>query len=333
MTKQNYEKINIIKRDGIGDLLIFLLAARSRGVDLNHQNFTFYTKPSTSEFVRLLLPLAGTLKRPYFSLKQRKNCVAILPVYTDILGEKHKRFGIFTSKLTYSLGQFSHKNPVKRFLNKVVRIAVSTHRTTEQLEYDRYISFIDHLINSEVLIRDNYLSKKISNKRARDERIITIFPGASELEKRWSCSNFLSTAQELKKFAKINIVLGPAEKDIKTVVKNWAQVNNLSINFHMCPSPEKLVELVNDSSLVLSNDSMAVHLAAYLGVPGICTAWGVRQNRFLGHLSHFNIKVISEHCDFLPCYKCVLAGEDEFKCIKKIPVAKVVQAAKQLILG
>jgi len=328
MVKNKYKDYHIIKRDGIGDFFIFLLSSRDSGVDFNNSRFVFHTNAVTHEFVRLLLPLARTSNDFSFSIVARSESVAILPTYTDIFGAGSKRLGYALSKNIYSMGQFVHKNPLKRVLNAFARIGIKRHIVKDKTEYDRYISFINFLLKEKILDAKAITDDLKSENSEKNLRRIAIFPGASECDKRWHYKKFILTASKLQHFAEVNIILGPSEEHLEDAVLMSALKYGCKINMHICPSAHALVDLLQNSSLVISNDSMAIHLAAYLGVPGICTAWGVRQDRFLGHLTNHNIIIVSECCHFLPCERCILVGDERLKCIKNIKVENVVELAE-----
>ena len=341
MNKKKYASLNIIKRDGIGDFLIFLLSANQIKINLNHIKLTFYTKELTAEFGRILLPDARFKSEESFlglirDFPGRKNKLSIISTYSDSVGGKHKRIGLLLGCKSISMGQFSHRNPLKYLANNFGRLFISVVKIKEKNEFYRYLKFIEHLVDEKIFNHGERIEPAFDREKkstSSDTKLITIFPGASELEKRWSIDKFLHVAAELNKFGEVNIVLGPEEEELAEPVRQWLKNSPENINLLVKLGARELIELVSRTDLVISNDSMAIHLAAYLKVPSVCIAWGVRQFRFLSHLTDFNVDVISESCQLLPCVRCGRPEEERFSCIRDVTVERVLDAAREKLVG
>ena len=75
-------------------------------------------------------------------------------------------------------------------------------------------------------------------------------------------------------------------------------------------------------SLLLTNDTGTMHLAALLGVP-VVAVFGSTEPRLTGPLGNGHI-ILRHHVECSPCFlrECPI----DFRCMRAIPVAAVIQA-------
>jgi ADP-heptose:LPS heptosyltransferase len=117
-------------------------------------------------------------------------------------------------------------------------------------------------------------------------------PGSNEDYKKWNPIHYAQLIQNLKdQHPDLNykVMCGPGEEHLGDIIKNHCKsaeiINMKDIN--------KLIGLVNESLLVVSNDSAPVHIAIAYGRPFICIFNGSRYGRFIPYLNISNKNYIT----------------------------------------
>jgi ADP-heptose:LPS heptosyltransferase len=126
---------------------------------------------------------------------------------------------------------------------------------------------------------------------AQNESIV-IFPGGSESGKRWSAENFHQLCNKIITKLKTNIILtgGKDEVAIGEEISNGFSTAHLS-NKTGTLSLVELSAVIGGSKLLISNDSVAVHLAVALNIPVICLSKGDLYGRFIPYPKHIYNKL------------------------------------------
>ncbi len=110
---------------------------------------------------------------------------------------------------------------------------------------------------------------------------VTLFPGASRKEKIWGHNNFKEIAELLINEYSYNIVLsgGKNEKEISQNIYNSLPAGKV-FNLTSKTALPGLAKIINESELLISNDTAAVHIAASVNKTFICISNGERFGRF-----------------------------------------------------
>jgi ADP-heptose:LPS heptosyltransferase len=110
---------------------------------------------------------------------------------------------------------------------------------------------------------------------------VVLFTGASRKEKIWNHNNFKEIAEFLINKYSYNIVLTGGEKEKATSFKIYdslppGKVFNLTSKTDL----PGLAKIINESEMLVSNDTAAVHIAASVNKTFICISNGERFGRF-----------------------------------------------------
>ena len=163
------------------------------------------------------------------------------------------------------------------------------------------------------------------------DMLVAIHPAASCPSKRWAPQSFARVADELvRKFGvKIVVVSGA---DARPFVKDMtSRMRNDVIDFSGKTKVGELGSLLKRASLLISNDSGPVHVAAALGVSVIAIFGrkdsGLSPTRWkpLGKddiIFHKNVG-----CQICLAHNC----RNEFKCLKAVTVEEVLKASRKLL--
>ena len=99
-----------------------------------------------------------------------------------------------------------------------------------------------------------------------NKRLIGLFPGAGNISRRWDLEKFAALAENFSSAANTQLIvfLGPEEADLREAVESkflsdTAIIDKLSLT--------EFVAALSKLSVLVSNDTGAIHLAAMVGTP------------------------------------------------------------------
>ncbi len=177
-------------------------------------------------------------------------------------------------------------------------------------------------------------SERVQELLRRHVAPIAVFPGSSWYTKQWYWENFRDCIYELRKQNHSIFLLG-AESDRK-ICEEIAQsfkddpgVQQLAGHLSL----DETMTLVSQSKLVISNDSMAVHLASALAIPNVVIYCAT--SPAFGFTPWHNKAMIVERED-LDCKPCSRHGSMSCPtgtqaCFRKLEARVVIEAAQELM--
>lgn len=178
------------------------------------------------------------------------------------------------------------------------------YRKNPQL-MDIYLDAISPVIK--VLNRDEFnFQPKELNSAGR----ILIQPFAGWKEKEWNLKKFLCLAEQLKRIYDVSVIvpIGQIDSDV------LFEIFNLDINIIQTTSIEELIDLINECSLFIGNDSGPVNIANFLGKPTV-TIFGSTNPIFtitkVAHQKYITKELI---CSAKANEKFCLTGLAQYKC-------------------
>jgi ADP-heptose:LPS heptosyltransferase len=168
-----------------------------------------------------------------------------------------------------------------------------------------------------------------------DTPYCVIVPGASWAPKTWPIHNFAQVAQHIQSQNGLKIVLcGTANE--QTLCHQLALACGVDVfDFSGKTSLSQFVELIRHATLVVANDSSAVHIAAATGVRAICVLGGGHYGRFLPYqLETSSVPecmptVLNEDMECYGCHwRCKYLTEPEqlVPCVSRVSFHRVVSA-------
>ena len=159
---------------------------------------------------------------------------------------------------------------------------------------------------------------------------ICIAPGAAHFTKQWPKEHYVELIMSLKGTNEIILLGGPAEKETADWIQQETGIKN---NFVGKTTFEESAKLINNSKLVICNDSSLMHLATALKKP-VLTFFGSTVEEFGFFPYNTRHKVLEDKN--LDCRPCTHVGrsscpKEHFKCMKIIlPKNAFVEANKLL---
>ena len=147
-------------------------------------------------------------------------------------------------------------------------------------EFDRNKEFFEKWLGNKITITKPCIEPGDTGiTKYLPEQYIVIFPGASIEQKRWNVDNFTAVCRFILDNYPYDIVITGAEKEIsENITKKIAGPRVISLASKT--SLLQLAEVISKSALLISNESVAVHLAAAVDKRFVCISNGERLGRF-----------------------------------------------------
>jgi ADP-heptose:LPS heptosyltransferase len=152
----------------------------------------------------------------------------------------------------------------------------------DTFEFCRNREFVSSLLHEKVLLSKPFIDVSVINTGKKPAGIYAVlFFGASTANKIWDVKNFIETGKYLVNEYNLNIVLagGSKEKEDSHLFTEALPVGKVTDLCGNTSIPE-LARIISDSSILISNESMAVHLAAAVDKNFVCITNGERIVRF-----------------------------------------------------
>ena len=186
-------------------------------------------------------------------------------------------------------------------------------------QVEKYASFLGYKPQKLKLYQKPFIYKN---------KTIGLNPGATYgSAKRWYPKEFAKVADMLSKEYGYDIIIfgGPNEKDIAKEIEENLHIKNF-INLAGKTSVKELIEKIAGLSLLITNDSGPMHIAAAYQVPTIAL-FGPTNHKETSQWSNPNGYIISKYLDCAPCMKreCPLKHH---KCMKDITAKDVISMIK-----
>lgn len=171
---------------------------------------------------------------------------------------------------------------------------ISNKYYTKLLNINNKIQF-EFFRNSEILrkfleydVFSLELSLPIKKNNTKSEISVTVFPDAASNYRQWSPKHFARCIETLTKEYNIKIVvLGKNYNISQVLMKELKHVENIS-DLTGKTTLIDLINHINESYLLLSNDTGVVHIAAALNTPVICISNGNHYKRFVPYPDELN---------------------------------------------
>ena len=188
------------------------------------------------------------------------------------------------------------------------------------LEYKRQMPVLNITEEGKKFADEFLLNHKINPA----EKIIGIHTGCGSLfpDRKWSIERFSELIEMLDE--KIIIFTGPREKEINKKLETKDNV----IIADTSKSLQHLAALISKCSLVLTGDTMAVHIAAALKIPTVVLFGPTNEHEIEIYDNGVRISSPSKHA---PCYKHLCEMHGGPKCVDEISANDVCTAIKNII--
>lgn len=290
------KKILILRKDGLGDCILFLPALAVLRKYYNNEQITLVFPGIAEGLAPLLMDMDNIIwfnhkkfSRNIFyrakfllGLKKAGYDIAIYPTVT------REPIGDFMMKITRAKNIFGFSNSNDSIYSKVIKIPDSIN-----LEIDRDMFLANEItgvkshvefpsIHIDKFSQSNYL--EIVNKYSLSaKKYVIIFPGAGAEYRIWPHDRFASIIDYLVTQGIIPVFCG-SKKEIPLVKRIFDSLNDnsrdISLNLTSITDISDLAHLLNNSLFYFGSDTGVAHLAVALNVPTIVIVGSGGLNRF-----------------------------------------------------
>ncbi len=314
-----FENILVVRTDRIGDVILTTPAIRELRTQFPHARITVLLAPLTKNLLvgnpdidEILIDdrmgvhsggwgffkLIQILRKKRFDLavvlhtKKRTNALCFLSGIPNRIGYHNNKYGFL---LTHPLNDRRHLGELHEAqycLNVMRNIPGIQHSQTER-PLDDLCLFVSRISEADAWVNDFMRQENLSG----ENKIVAVHAGASDIEKRCSALFFSELIESLIKKYNVKILLLGADylKDLSIEIVSELSPNSRLNVFDMVgvTSIEQMVSVLARCSLLISNDSGPVHVAASLKIPVISlfvrNKGGVNPERWrpLGQKSRF----------------------------------------------
>jgi heptosyltransferase-2 len=163
---------------------------------------------------------------------------------------------------------------------------------------------------------------------APNRRFLVLNPGAAYgSAKRWGEARFAEAGDALASELAIDVVIIGSEKERSIAERVQGLMRNRVAVLNGKTSLETLMGVISESTLVLTNDSGPMHIAAALGVPTVAV-FGPTEDFTTGPYGR-RTRIVREPVDCSPCMlrDCPI----DHRCMTRVSADAVARAARELL--
>jgi lipopolysaccharide heptosyltransferase II len=167
-----------------------------------------------------------------------------------------------------------------------------------------------------------------TSKAEHQTLMIGLCPGAEYgPAKRWLPERFAEAAAKITAQSSAQWILLGTKKDAAIGEQIAAAIGDHCVNRIGQTTLEQLIDELRRCSLLLTNDTGTMHLAALVGVP-VVAVFGSTEPRLTGPLGNGHI-VLRHHVECSPCFlrECPI----DFRCMKAVSADEVANAVLSML--
>ena len=203
-------------------------------------------------------------------------------------------------------------------------------------ESERHAEFLERLTGSAASTRIEPLPEAPETRSlgVPSAPYMVLVPGAGTDKRMWPVERFAETASRLHQETGFQLIVcgSNSETELAETLGRLSKVPNPIILAGRTSVPD-LVEIIRNASLVIANDSSAIHIAAATETPSVCVLGGGHFGRFLPYPSGSTHEEPQTAHARMSCFGCnwqctqPYDGVGPFPCIDAISVESVVDKA------
>ncbi|RWY55791.1 glycosyltransferase family 9 protein [Mucilaginibacter gilvus] len=188
-----------------------------------------------------------------------------------------------------------------------------------------------------VLGQSTALAKPVIIMESKPRAGIIISPGAGEKKRGWEIEKFAELIKRIREQSTETIYIagGPDEAVVSQLICHMAAAENV-IDLTGKTTLPQLVERVAASSLIIGNDSSAIHIAVATNTPSVCITGGGHFDRFVPYPADITggpacvyQKMDCYYCNWICIYQT--QPQERFPCISIVTVDMAWQVVRPLL--
>ncbi|MDB5009841.1 MAG: lipopolysaccharide core biosynthesis protein [Mucilaginibacter sp.] len=206
------------------------------------------------------------------------------------------------------------------------------HPESLSFEFDRSKFFFETILKKSIEINGPTIPVYSTIKNG-----IIIFPGAGVVKRSWETDNFLALIKLIQQQTSQPVYLagGPSEIGIGNYLEENLPRGSVVNKIGKTSLPQ-LIELIGEASLVIANETSAIHIAAATKTNAVCILGGGHFERFAPYPEYIINKPACVY-EKLECYYCnwnckFITKEDEpYPCISVVSLETVWDTVQSFI--
>jgi len=220
-----------------------------------------------------------------------------------------------------------YKNKTDKFYSQLLPLPADKY-----FEFNRNVYFFETVLGEAISITSPEIKTGGGAKNG-----IAILPGAGAFKRGWENEKFLQLIQRLLQQTKQPICLigGPAEVKAGDYLMQNLPAGSIDNRINKTSLPQ-LIELIGSSTLLIANETSAIHMAVATQTPSVCVLGGGHFGRFAPYPVGAKNAPVCVY-EKMPCYYCnwlciyKTESHEPFPCISNVSLENVWQAALPLL--
>lgn len=344
------KRLLIVKADAIGDYILFrnfiakvkcspkykdceidLLGNKAweslaMAYDRQHLNGTYFISPNKIAYQ------PGALLKLGWALFKRNYAVVLNPSSTrtfipDGLAGLTAARQIIGFESDFEGMPAKYKIKTDKFYTTKLRLPAGVYH-----EFHRNSFYFEQVLEQSIS-----LSKPLLPAQLQSRSGIIIFPGAGEKKRGWELEKFAELIKRIRLHSSESIYIagGPDEATANAYICQEASSTGV-IDITGTTTLPQLIEKISVSTLVIANDSSAIHMAVATGTPSVCITGGGHFDRFVPYPADIPggpacayHKMDCYYCNWICKYQT--APNERFPCINAVTVDMAWQAVLPLL--
>ena len=334
------EKFLIIQTAFLGDVILTTPLIRQLSLSSPGCEIHFVTTPIAAE---ILKSLPGVFSYPY----DKKNG-GLIQGFLEI----KKRLNEHQFKAVYCV----HKSPRSLLLGAIVSAdkkysfdsvlaKILGYETVKYPPYDENIHYVDKVLKlvpdalsskSKPWLQSSVEEKNIFQKKYPDltKPYVVVSPYSAWGTKMWPEENYFKVVEKILQNTDYDIVLTGSAADANSSEKKNRNTNSRVKNLIGKTTVNDLKVLIENSKLLLANDSAPIHIAAAFNIP-VVAVFGPTVKKW-GFFPLSEKAIVCEVSTPLDCRPCSLHGpktcpQGHFRCMKEVSVDQVWGSLSKLL--
>jgi ADP-heptose:LPS heptosyltransferase len=354
----------LIRMDAIGDFVLWQDSLRAYKQKYAAQKVALICTPAVATLAKMDAFFSEILaidrNRFVFSFQYRRSVVrkiksyrfneVISPVYTrDYHADRLVKLAIAPQKIGYDGNTSFHmtskqKHRRNKWFTRL--ILCNNPAASEVLINANFVQQVCDPHFTPQLPRLPQLSTNSQDNSPTDMQIdgkyVVYAISASRERKAWAVENFCALARHIPDEYKIVLTgygaLDAAKGDFFMHYADLANKTDRAINLIGKTDLPAMVRIIANATLVVGNDSAAVHIAAAVRTRSITIAGGANYLRFVQYPAQigeqeFHPQVVSANMPCFNCgYRCRYPLRQRYECLRRISIEDVASTIKRCLL-
>ena len=355
--KGNNNAVLIIKRDGIGDFILFKDAfKRLRELYKDKKLIicvTQYTKPLAESYGYFdeVITLSksdftvGNIYKTYELLSKYKFDLLLHPTQPRNIESEIIAYLVNAKTKIASRGEKGGisqklKDKFDTIYDKLIDTGNENMTMIQTANFVRALGAIDYKISMP------RLTPTEDFKMFLPENFFVVFMGGSIYNKLWPADRFYKVAKHVSEKTGYECVVLGTKEDYNELAEFKSQGDLKVYSYIGKTSVLEVISIISKAKLVVSNDTSAVHIANALGVKSVAVTGQFSGSKFYPYVvekeNEGDIYPIAVQID-TRCKWCTLKGKEyhciggnyfahkKLKCILGIPTEKVIEAVDKIL--